>query len=211
MTDTSATSQAKPPSLPTWDLPPAHWVIGASLGTLFGFLVAIVPALFVKEPHIDVPPLPAAPPPTASHASGILNPWATASGSGALLGDPLGEWDDDEDPIGSASAQVENAPVWEATALVSGIDRERALRILRRHYDSVEECYQEHRGKAKKTRIGIGFAIAIDGSVSDIRITENSAHNRELQNCVTDIFQKLRFRMGDDAERGTISLRYVFE
>jgi len=187
-------------------------VIGASVGTLLGFLVAFVPALFVREPQIDVPPLPPAPP-SASHASSIVNPQGSASAV-RFLGEGLGDFDDDDDdePSASASSQPEKLAAWEASALVSGIDKAKALKTLRLHYDLVDDCYQEYRGKLKgQVRLGIGFSVGSNGSVGDIRISENSAHSRELQACVTDVFKSIRFRVGGDSEGGSVSVRYVFE
>lgn len=68
--------------------------------------------------------------------------------------------------------------------------------VISRNKDQLEKC-QSHAVRSKKNAKGelvLGFSIAPRGKMEEVTVIQSSLSNKELEDCVADVFERTRFK-----------------
>ncbi|MBN2424681.1 MAG: TonB family protein [Calditrichaceae bacterium] len=85
--------------------------------------------------------------------------------------------------------------------------------VVNKHADAVENCYKKEAriNPNLKGSIQIQFTIDPDGKVSQVRITDSTLRNRNVENCITKTVNRWRFQRIDKKEGdATFRQKFIF-
>ncbi|MDW8246608.1 MAG: AgmX/PglI C-terminal domain-containing protein [Sandaracinaceae bacterium] len=92
-------------------------------------------------------------------------------------------------------------------------DQQAVVRMINSRKSAIQACYERELRKnpSLKGRVAISMTIQPSGTVSNVRVVENSMGSDEVGECIVRVVQQFRFTVGPEGGSVTYSFPFVFE